>query len=92
MFVMSAREFNQSVARAQRIADEDTVFITRRGEPAYVLMSIAEYRCTRSVDTRPLSQRLAPPDGMDVEDAEFDRILDEVRRNDDFGRPLLEFD
>ena len=41
MFTMTAREFNQSVARAQRVADDQPVMITKRGEPAYVLLSLS---------------------------------------------------
>ena len=48
MFTMSAREFNQSVARAQRVADDEPVLVTRRGESAYVLLSIGEYERLRS--------------------------------------------
>ncbi len=43
MITMTAREFNQSVARAQRIAEDEPVLVTRHGEPAYVLLNIDEY-------------------------------------------------
>lgn len=97
MFTMTAREFNQSVARAQRVADDQPVMITRRGEPAYVLLNIAEY------------ERLTPPESPEVprsildlieplpEDADPDdllgRIMDEIiaDRKNDFGRPPIEF-
>lgn len=92
MITMTAREFNQSVARAQRLAEQEPVTVTLRGKPAFVLMNIDEYERLAQVDRRPLSQRLAPPDGVDLDDEEFDRILAEVRNKDDYGRPLLEFD
>lgn len=41
---MSAREFNQNISRATRIAREEPVFITRRGTVEYVLVSVDEYR------------------------------------------------
>ena len=41
---MSSREFNQDAARAKRAAGEGPVFITDRGQPAHVLLSIDEYR------------------------------------------------
>ena len=41
---MSSREFNQDTARAKRAAGEGPVFITDRGQPAHVLLSITEYR------------------------------------------------
>ncbi|MEM5389557.1 type II toxin-antitoxin system Phd/YefM family antitoxin [Paraburkholderia phymatum] len=40
----SSREFNQYVSEAKRAANEGPVFITDRGEPAHVLLSIQEYR------------------------------------------------
>ena len=47
MKTMSSREFNQDAARAKRAAREGPVFITERGEPALVLMSMEEYRRLR---------------------------------------------
>lgn len=41
---MSAREFNRDVSAAKRKAAEGPVVITDRGEPAFVLLSIDEYR------------------------------------------------
>jgi prevent-host-death family protein len=39
----TSREFNQDTARAKREAANGPVFITDRGKPALVLMSISEY-------------------------------------------------
>lgn len=39
----SSREFNQDTARAKRAARNGLVFITDRGKPSHVLMSIEEY-------------------------------------------------
>jgi prevent-host-death family protein len=44
MTTMSARDFNRDVSAAKRAADAGPVVITDRGEPAYVLLSIDEYR------------------------------------------------
>jgi prevent-host-death family protein len=92
VFRMSAREFNQSVARAQRLADDEPVLVTRRGEPAYVLLNIAEYERLRSEapgdDGRSLLHVIEPvPDDADPDDA-FGRIMDEIaaERSRDFGR------
>jgi prevent-host-death family protein len=41
---LSSREFNQDASRAKRAAKEGPVFITDRGKPALVLLSIEEYR------------------------------------------------
>lgn len=40
----SSREFNQKTSEAKKAAIDGPVFITDRGEPAYVLLGIAEYR------------------------------------------------
>ncbi|RYG76646.1 type II toxin-antitoxin system Phd/YefM family antitoxin [Yimella sp. RIT 621] len=44
MTTMSAREFNRDVSVAKRDAARGPVVITDRGEPAFVLLSIQEYR------------------------------------------------
>lgn len=41
---ISSREFNQNVSAAKRAAESEPVFITDRGRPAYVLISIDDYR------------------------------------------------
>lgn len=41
---VSSREFNQDVTRAKRAAEQGPVFITDRGRPAHVLLSIDDYR------------------------------------------------
>lgn len=112
MFTMSITEFNRSISHAARLADEAPVTVTRRGKPAYVLMNIAEYQRLANVDPRPLSQRLAGPEGIDPDAATFERvkdygrpipgiddddddfvrILDEIRTERDYGRPIPEFD
>lgn len=44
MKTMSAREFNQDVSAAKRIASEEPLFVTDRGRPTHVLMSVEAYR------------------------------------------------
>ena len=44
MAAMTAREFNQGVALAKRIAREEPVFVTDRGKVSYVLINIDEYK------------------------------------------------
>jgi prevent-host-death family protein len=41
---LSSREFNQDASRAKKAANLGPVFITDRGQPAHVLLSIEEYR------------------------------------------------
>jgi prevent-host-death family protein len=39
-----SREFNQDVSRAKRVAATEAVFVTDRGRPTHVLLSIDAYR------------------------------------------------
>ena len=41
---ISSREFNQRASEAKKAANDGPVFITDRGRPAHVLLSIEEYR------------------------------------------------
>ena len=44
MKTITSREFNQDVSGAKRDAKASPVFITDRGEPSHVLLSIEQYR------------------------------------------------
>jgi PHD/YefM family antitoxin component YafN of YafNO toxin-antitoxin module len=44
MKMLSAREFNQDVSNAKRFARVEPVFVTDRGKPTHVLMSIEAFR------------------------------------------------
>ncbi len=41
---LSSREFNQNASDAKKAASRGPVFITDRGRPAHVLLSIEDYR------------------------------------------------
>lgn len=41
---LSSRELNQDVTKAKKAANNGPVFITDRGKPAHVLLSIEEYQ------------------------------------------------
>jgi len=41
---LSSREFNQDTGRAKKAARKGPVFITDRGRPAHVLLTVEEYR------------------------------------------------
>lgn len=41
---VSSREFNQDAGKAKKAASDGPVFITDRGRPAHVLLSIEAYR------------------------------------------------
>ena len=40
---LSSREFNQDTSRAKKAAADGPVFITDRGRPAHVLLTIEDY-------------------------------------------------
>lgn len=40
---LTSREFNQDVSRAKRASQDGPVFITDRGRPAHVLLTIEAY-------------------------------------------------
>lgn len=62
----TSREFNQDIRRTKKAADAGPVFITDRGRPVHVLLSIQEYRRLTG-SGRSIADALA----MD-EDVEFD--------------------
>lgn len=66
MTTMSAREFDQDVSAAKREAAQGPVVITDRGEPAFVLLSIEEFR-RLGADRVELADRLSMDDDIDIE-------------------------
>lgn len=42
--ILSSREFNQDTGKAKKAALQGPVFITDRGKPSYVLLTVEEYR------------------------------------------------
>jgi prevent-host-death family protein len=62
----SSREFNQAVTRAKKAARQGPVFITDRGRPAHVLLTIEEYQRITGGRTT-LVELLAMPGDADVE-------------------------
>lgn len=65
---LSSREFNQDASGAKRAANKGPVFITNRGRPAHVLLTIEEYQKLTG-ETACIADLLAMPG---VEDIEFD--------------------
>lgn len=63
---LTSREFNQDTSRAKKAARLGPVFITDRGRPAHVLLSIEEYQRLTG-GTMSLADALAQPG-----DADFD--------------------
>lgn len=62
---MTSREFNQDAARAKRAATDGPVFITDRGRPAHVLLSIDEYRRLTGAGAR-IADLLHAPEAADI--------------------------
>jgi prevent-host-death family protein len=63
---LSSREFNQDSGRAKKAAKHGPVFITDRGKPAHVLLSIEEYQRITG-GHRKIADLLAMPGIEDVE-------------------------
>lgn len=66
MRYMTSREFNQDTSSAKRAADESPVYITDRGRPAHVLLSIADYEALVGAD-EDLATLLAQPGSERIE-------------------------
>ncbi len=75
----SSREFNQDTGRAKKAADKGPVFITDRGRPAHVLLTIKQYRALS-----PKKQTILDLIGMD-DDGEIE--FEPPRLGDDFLIP-----
>lgn len=76
MTSVTSREFNQNTSAAKRAADTELVFITDRGRPSHVLMSIDAYNRLRGKGS--LYEALAMPDADDI-DFEAPRAQFETR-------------
>lgn len=66
MTTISAREFNQQVSKARQAALEEPVFITERGRPRHVLLSIEAYEALLGGQTS-IAELLHLDDDLDVE-------------------------
>jgi PHD/YefM family antitoxin component YafN of YafNO toxin-antitoxin module len=62
---MSSREFNQDVSQAKRLARLEPLFVTDRGRPTHVLLSIESFR-RLSGETDTIIDLLAMPDLPEV--------------------------
>lgn len=63
---LSSREFNQHASEAKRAANNGPVFITDRGRPAHVLLSIEEYQRITG-DRQKIADLLAMPGTDNIE-------------------------
>ncbi|MBC7499301.1 MAG: type II toxin-antitoxin system Phd/YefM family antitoxin [Herminiimonas sp.] len=63
---LSSRQFNQDASGAKKAAQNGPVFITDRGKPAHVLLTIEEYRqLTGKQDS--IVDLIAVPDAADID-------------------------
>lgn len=83
MATLTSRELNQDLARAKREAKKGPVFITDRGKPAHVLLSIETYE-RLVAPRRSLLEALSMPGMEEVE-------LDVGRREGDPGLRIPDF-
>lgn len=77
---LSSREFNQDASKAKKAAKRGPVFITDRGKPAHVLLTIEEYRKLAGSGQK-IADLLAMPGIEDVE-LEIPRLKDLPRAPD----------
>jgi len=71
---ISSREFNQHISEAKKAANKGPVFITDRGRPAHVLLSIKDYQ-QLSGTRQKIADLLALPGSEDLE-LEIPRMRD----------------
>ena len=68
--IISSREFNQDSSGAKKASIEGPVFITDRGRPAHVLLSIDDYRRLAGSPVSIIHMLAAP----EVEAVEFEPV------------------
>jgi prevent-host-death family protein len=83
IITLSSREFNQDTGRAKRAARKGPVFITNRGRPAHVLLTIEQYqKITNKRES--MIDLLAMPEAAAIE-FEPPRLGDETAHPADLG-------
>ncbi|MCY3727553.1 MAG: type II toxin-antitoxin system Phd/YefM family antitoxin [Nitrospira sp.] len=63
---ITSREFNQDVSKAKRDALKGPVFITDRGRPAHVLLTIEDYQKITEKEAS-IVELLAMPEAADID-------------------------
>jgi prevent-host-death family protein len=77
MKVITSRDFNQDVSQAKRAARIEPVFVTDRGRPTHVLMSVEAYRkLTGQAETIVDLLAIAAPAAADLRQARSDEAWD----------------
>ena len=81
--VITSRTFNQQVSKAKRDATKGPVFITDRGRPAHVLLTIEDYQRIAEKEAS-IVESLAMPQAADIE-LEPPRLTDKLIRLPDLS-------
>lgn len=76
---VSSRTFNQDTSRVKKAAADGPVFITDRGRPSYVLLTINDYERLQMNELN-IVEMLAMPVGGDIK-------FDPPRMGEDWVRP-----
>jgi prevent-host-death family protein len=63
---LSSREFNQNTSRAKRAAKRGPVFITDRGRPSHVLLTVEDYQRITG-GQKSIAELLAMPEAARIE-------------------------
>jgi prevent-host-death family protein len=80
---LSSREFNQDTGRAKKAAKKGPVFITDRGRPSHVLLTVEEYQQITG-KRKNMAALLAMPNAGEI-DFDPPRLGDEIARPADFS-------
>ena len=80
---LSSREFNQDTGRAKKAAKKGPVFITDRGRPSHVLLTVEEYQQITG-KRKNMATLLAMPNASEI-DFDPPRLGDEIARPADFS-------
>ena len=73
---LSSRQFNQDTSMAKRAAKRGPVFITDRGRPSHVLLTVEEYQRITG-GQKSIADLLAMPKASEI-DFEPPRLMDRV--------------
>ena len=79
---LSSREFNQDTGKAKKAAKRGPVIITDRDKPAFVLLSIEEYRKITG-QKKTIGELLAMPEAAEI-DFDPPRLGRELHRPAEF--------
>src|SRR3546814_13830240 len=97
MTTISSRDFNQGASRAKKAARNGPVYITERGKPTHVLMTIEDFHRRKGTKPRSLLASLAQTGeagNFDFEPPKLNRITRSEERRvgkycDNTSRSLL---